>query len=188
MKIDSDYQGKNGHAYTGNVIYLSTFSKTLAPGLRLGWVVAPVEVIQKLVQAKQGTDLHTSTFDQMVAYQAASGGFVDEHVRQLRKFYAERRDCMLAAIARHFPPAAQYTKPEGGLFLWVTLPESLSTVELLPRAIEQKVAFVPGAAFYPDGCGKNTMRLNFSNATLEQIEEGIRRLGAVLAEAVDWYG
>jgi 2-aminoadipate transaminase len=165
-----------------NVIYLSTFSKTLAPGIRLGWVVAPEKIIAKLVQAKQGADLHTSTFVQMVANDICQRGILRHHVRRLREVYKERRDVMLEAMARYFPPGVEWTRPQGGLFLWVTLPEHVDAEELLKKAVAEKVAFVPGFAFYPDGSGKNTMRLNFSNAQPEMIEEGVRRLGRVLAQ------
>jgi 2-aminoadipate transaminase len=179
-----DGQERDGNQYTGNVIYLSTFSKTLAPGIRLGWIVAPVEVISKLVQAKQGSDLHSSTFVQMVAYEVARNGFLDRHVRHIRAVYRVRRDAILAALKRHMPPGVRWTEPEGGLFIWVTVPEGLDTWALLHEAVEQKVAFVPGTPFYDDGSGKNTMRLNFSNATPEQIEEGIGRLGRTVARAL----
>jgi 2-aminoadipate transaminase len=172
----------DGHGYfTGNILYTSTFSKTLAPGLRLGWIVAPVDVIKRCVQCKQGMDLHTSTFTQMVAYEVAKDGFLDQHVRTIREVYAHRRDVMLQALERYFPAEAGWTRPDGGLFLWAWVPEGIDTADLLKVAVDtQKVAFVPGHAFYPDGSGKNTMRLNFSCAQPEMIEEGIRRLGAVL--------
>ncbi len=178
--LDNHYQAHNGAPYSGNVIYLSTFSKTLAPGLRLGWVIAPKEIIQKLVQAKQGTDLHTSTFNQMVAYEVARGGFLDKHVRYIREVYHERRDAMFHALERYFPEEVRWTHPQGGLFLWVVLPEHLDAAQVLQEAVKERVAFVPGTAFYPDGAGQNTLRLNFSNATPEKIEEGIKRLGRVL--------
>lgn len=173
-------RGDDGYQL-GNVIYLSTFSKTLAPGLRLGWVIAPVEVIAKLVQLKQGADLHTSTFTQMVAYQVARGGFLDSHVQYLRGKYHERRDAMLAALEAEFPPGVTWTHPKGGLFLWVTLPEDLDSHALLQAAVEDKVAFVPGDPFYPNPeDGRRHLRLNFSNASVEQIQEGIHRLGRTL--------
>jgi 2-aminoadipate transaminase len=185
--LDSERMNCNdGACYSGNVIYLSTFSKTLAPGLRLGWVVAPEEVISKLVQLKQGTDLHTSTFNQIVAYEAARGGFLDEHIRTIRRIYSERRDVMLAALERYFPPEVRWTHPQGGLFLWVTLPEWANTTEMLPHAIEEeKVAYVPGTDFHALGGGYHTMRLNFSNARPEMIEEGIKRLGRVLERQLE---
>lgn len=182
--LDNEFQRHNGAPYSGNVIYLSTFSKTLAPGLRLGWIIAPVAVIQKLVQAKQGADLHTSTFTQMVAYEVARGGFLDKHVRFIRQVYRERRDAMLAALERYFPEGVRWTRPQGGLFLWVILPEHLDAADVLKEAIKEKVAFVPGGPFHPDGSGKNTMRLNFSYMSPEKIEEGIKRLGRVLGRFV----
>jgi 2-aminoadipate transaminase len=180
VHLDSQFRSTNGARYSGNVIYLSTFSKTLSPGIRLGWIVAPVEVIQKLVQAKQGTDLHTSTINQLVAYEVASGGFLDHHVKEIRAIYRERRDTMLAALARDFPAGITWTKPQGGLFLWLTFPEWLNAADVLKAAIQQKVAFVPGESFFADGTGQNTARLNFSNATPERIDEGVRRLARCL--------
>jgi 2-aminoadipate transaminase len=147
-------------------------------------MVAPEEVVARLVQMKQGMDLHTSTFGQMVAYEVARGGFLDGHVRRVREVYGTRRDAMLAALARHFPPDVQWTRPQGGLFLWATLPERFDTAELLQEALKEKVAFVPGVSFHPNGGGRNTMRLNFSYSRPEVIEEGIRRLGGVVARHV----
>jgi len=166
----------------GNVIYLSTFSKTLAPGLRLGWIVAPPEIIGKLTQLKQGADLHTSTFTQFVAYEVARDGFLDKHVKLIRRIYRERRDVMLQALKDFFPPSVTWTHPQGGLFLWVTLPAGLDMQTLFKSALEQNVAFVPGDSFYAnDGReGSRHMRLNFSNAAPEQIREGIRRLSAAV--------
>jgi 2-aminoadipate transaminase len=186
--IDAEWHhASHNGKYHGNIIYLSTFSKTLAPGLRLGWVVAPHDVIRHLVQAKQGTDLHSSTFDQMVAYEVVRDGFVDEHGRRLRQVYGARRNVMLRALERAFPDpdiGVHWTHPEGGLFLWVTLPEDMDSAEVLKEAVEEKVAFVPGVCFHPDGSGRNTMRLNFSNASEEMIAEGIARLGRVVLRRV----
>jgi 2-aminoadipate transaminase len=167
----------NGYSI-GNVIYLSTFSKTLAPGLRLGWIVAPAEVITKLVQLKQATDLHTSTFNQYVAYEVARDGFLDQHVKFIRELYRERRDVMLEALQEFFPPEVTWTRPQGGLFLWVSLPGGLDSRTILESALRENVAFVPGNAFYANAGDESCrhMRLNFSNATREQIREGIRRL------------
>jgi 2-aminoadipate transaminase len=178
--LDRQLQGRDGLSYGGNVLYLSTFSKTLAPGLRLGWVVAPAEVIHRLVQAKQGADLHTSTFAQMIAFEVSREGFLDRHVRFIRTVYRERRDAMLDALQKYFPSDVHWTTPQGGLFLWVTLPEPVDAAEILKSAIAENVAFVPGSAFFADGSGHNTFRLNFSNASPARIKEGVRRLGTVL--------
>jgi 2-aminoadipate transaminase len=182
--LDDQYRANSHPSYHGNVIYLSTFSKILSPGLRLAWVIAPPEVIRKLVQAKQGSDLHTATFNQLVAHEISKDGFLDKHIKVIRKVYGERRDVMLAAMDRYFPPEVDWTQPAGGLFLWGTLPEYLKSREVLKDALEQKVAFVPGGPFYPCGGGDNTMRLNFSYATPEVISEGISRLGRVLTEKI----
>jgi 2-aminoadipate transaminase len=178
----------NGYSI-GNVLYLSTFSKTLAPGLRLGWIVAPPEVISKLVQLKQGADLHSSTFGQMVAYEVARDNFLDEHVKVIRRVYRERRDVMLEALAQYFPPEVTWTRPAGGLFLWVTLPHGMDTAKLFKAAVEQNVAFVPGDCFYaPNGDQDEAMRhmrLNFSAAPPEQIREGIRRLSIAVKRQME---
>jgi len=170
----------------GNVIYLSTFSKTLAPGLRLGWIVAPPDVIAKFVQLKQGADLHTSTFTQVIAYEVAKDGFLDEHVKLIRKVYRERRDVMLEALKQYFPAEATWTHPKGGLFLWVTLPEGMNAKTLFEAALKENVAFVPGDSFYAKNGfaedGSRHMRLNFSYGQPDQIREGIRRLGAAVKQ------
>ena len=174
--LDSQSRVQNG-SYTGNVIYLSTFSKILAPGIRLAWVIAPKEVIRKLGLAKQGTDLHTSTFAQMVAHEVGQHGFIDRHVKVIQQVYQERRDTMLDSLEEHMPDGVSWTHPEGGLFLWVTLPERFDATAIFPKIIEEKVAYVPGEFFHPLGDGKNTLRLNFSFCTPEKINEGIARLG-----------
>jgi 2-aminoadipate transaminase len=162
-------------------IYLSTFSKTLAPGIRLAWVVAPKPLIRRLVQAKQGTDLHTGTFVQMVANDICQRGILKQHVKRLRRVYHQRRDAMLDAIAEHWPAEVKYARPAGGLFLWPRVPDKIDTQEFLEKAVEEKVAYVPGTAFYPEGeGGRHAMRLNFSNASEEMINEGIYRMGMAL--------
>jgi 2-aminoadipate transaminase len=185
VTLDSRYRNQCNNCYQGNVIYLSTFSKTLAPGLRLAWVVAPPQVISKLVQAKQGADLHTSTFVQMLAYEVARGGFLDQHIQLIREVYGKRRLLMLDAMQAEFPPQVTWTRPKGGLFLWGIMPEAMDAKEVLKAAVDRKVAFVPGEAFYPYGEGRNTMRLNFSNASEDNIRIGIARLGQVLYEQVE---
>ena len=184
VALDSEFRGPNGGHYSGNVIYLSTFSKLLAPGLRLAWVIAPPEVIRKLVMTKQAADLHTSSFNQYVAYEVAKGGFLDEHIKVIRATYKERRDVMIEMMEELFPQNVTWRKPQGGMFLWGILPEGMDSADVLKRAIEQKVAFVPGEAFHPNGGGKNTMRLNFSYSTPDTIREGIARMGIALKELI----
>ncbi len=166
----------------GNVIYLSTFSKTLAPGIRLAWIVAPPDVVSKLVMLKQAADLHTATFNQMVAYEVAKDGFLDQHVKRIRQVYRERRDVMLQALQEFFPAEVTWTHPKGGLFLWVTMPEGTDCRLLFRAALAENVAFVPGDCFYGndvvDGC--RHMRLNFSHSEPELIREGIRRLSVAV--------
>ena len=166
----------------GNVIYLSTFSKTLAPGLRLGWIVAPTEVIGKLTQLKQGADLHTSTFAQLVAYEVACGGFLDQHVKRIRNVYRERRDVMLQALAEFFPPEVTWTHPKGGLFLWISLPEGMDSRLLFRSALAENVVFVPGSSFYANDGPESYrhLRLNFSYCVPAQIRKGIRRLSVAV--------
>jgi 2-aminoadipate transaminase len=163
------------------VIQLGTFSKTVSPGLRIGWTLAPTAVLDVLQRVKQSTDLHTNQFAQYVVFEYCLGGQLERHIEVIKKTYHERRDVMLSAMSEFFPESVRWTKPEGGLFLWVTLPKTVSAPELFEQAIEEKVAFVPGKPFDPLGTLVNTFRLNFSNASPEMIREGIKRLGRVLA-------
>jgi 2-aminoadipate transaminase len=168
----------------GNVIYLNSFSKTLCPGLRLAWMAAPAEVIERVSKAKSNSDLHTSTFGQAVAYEVARDGFIEQHIQVLRKVYGERRDLMLHLMEDTFPSEVTWTEPAGGLFVWLRLPEGVNSVDVLKTAIqEHKVAYVPGTAFSSNGGGAATARLNFSNAPPDKIEEGIRRLAMVFEQA-----
>lgn len=169
----------------GNVIYMGSFSKTLAPGLRLAWIAAPPEVISKLVQIKQGADLHTPIFIQMAAYETLRDGFLERHILKIRDVYRDRRNVMLAAMDEHFPKEMHWTRPAGGLFLWAQLPEGMVSAELLRTAIKMNVAFVPGNSFFSvdDKAGERYFRLNFSNMKPERIREGIRRLGQAIGEA-----
>ncbi len=182
--LDCKYRPVNG-GYSGNVIYLSTFSKILAPGLRLAWVIAPTEVIHKLTLAKQGADLHTATFNQIVAYEVGRGGFIDNYVKHINDVYRERRDVMLEALEEHMPEGVKWTHPQGGLFLWATLPEYMNADEMFAEAVAKKVAFVPGGSFHANGGGKNTMRLNFSYEKPDQINEGIGRLAMVVKKHLE---
>jgi 2-aminoadipate transaminase len=164
----------------GSVIYLGTFSKILAPGFRLGWVAASPEALEAILHAKQPSDLHTGVAQQMATYHVARDGFVDEHVQHIKNFYRERRDVMLRALEEHFPAAARFTRPAGGLFVWAELPPEIDTRQLLLEAVKEKVAFVPGQGFHPDHSGTNTMRLNFSNVPPDLLREGVQRLGQVI--------
>jgi 2-aminoadipate transaminase len=181
--IDNKIHTNNG-SYTGNVIYLSTFSKILAPGLRLAWVIAPPEVIYKVVLAKQGTDLNSATFNQVLAHEVGQHGFIDRHVKVICEVYKQRRDVMLDSLTELMPPGVHWTHPQGGLFLWATLPEGMNTTTLFPEAIAEKVAYVPGESFHPCGGGENTMRLNFSYSCPELIAEGINRLSKVIRKHI----
>ncbi len=163
-----------------NIIYLSTFSKTIAPGLRVAYAVTTEELAGKLALAKQGTDLQTNTFGQYIVNEYLESGSYHEHINLIRSTYRERRDCMLAAMETHFPKTASWSRPRGGMFLWATLPQGTDAGKLLLACIERNVAFVPGQEFFPDGSGANTARLNFSNASLQNIELGIRRIGETL--------
>lgn len=169
------------------VLYVGTFSKILSPGIRLGWICAPPPVMAKLVLGKQAADLCTSTLSQFFVHEYFAEGRWRAYVESLRAVYRERRDAMLSALERHFPPAASWSRPEGGLFLWATLPEYIDTTDLLARALRENVAFVPGAAAFVDGRGTNSMRLNFSGCDAETIEEGVRRIGDVIAEQIELY-
>jgi len=164
------------------VIVLKTFSKTLTPGLRIGWVNGPVEIIRQFEKVKQCTDLHTSTFGQYLIDEYLTQGLLEPQIERIRKDYLVKRDTMLRAMKETFPEEVTWTEPEGGLFLWVTLPKEMSAKTLLTKAIEQKVAYVYGEPFYPNGGGENTLRMNFSNASLEGIVEGVHRLARLFRE------
>jgi 2-aminoadipate transaminase len=168
----------------GLVIYLSTVSKTIAPGLRLGWVVASEEIRRKLTIVKQAADLHTSSLDQRIAHRYLTDFDSEAHVERIRRAYGERFAIMDAALRETMPPGFTWTHPEGGMFLWVTCPEGVDTCELMIEALKRKVLFVPGRDFFPDASGQRFMRLNFSNATPEQIREGVGRLAEVCTTAV----
>lgn len=164
------------------VIYGGTFSKMVVPGFRLGWIVAPTQVLQIAARAKQATDLHTATFTQMIAHDIAQGDFMDEQISKVRSYYKGQRDLMLGAIEKYFPEDIHFTRPKGGMFLWVTLPKDKDALPLLEQAVKRGVAYVPGEPFFANGGNKNTLRLSYSIATPEQVEKGIRGLGELLNE------
>ena len=170
------------------VMYLGTFSKILSPGIRLGWVVAPAPVLEKINLGKQAADLCTSTLSQLMVQAYFEQARWHDYVESLTEIYRARRDTMLDALAEFFPPEAEWTRPAGGLFIWATLPDFIDTTDLLARALRDNVAFVPGEAAYLDGRGRNAMRLNFSASDEDAIREGVRRIGKVVREQVALYG
>ena len=169
----------------GSVAYLGTFSKIFAPGVRLGWIEAPSAILSRINLVKQAADLCSSTFSQLVVSRFFLEHDWQEHIARLCDLYRGRRDAMLEALEAHFPEGTTWTQPEGGLFIWATLPGVVDTTDLLARALRENVAFVPGAGAFLDGTGGNSMRLNFSAVPEESIVEGIRRLGAVIKEVMD---
>ena len=164
-------------------VYLGSFSKVLAPGLRLGFLVAPKSLYPKLLQAKQAADLHSPGFNQRMVAEVMKDGFLAHHVPSIRALYKSQRDAMLAALAREMPDDVRWNKPAGGMFLWARLPEGMRAVELLPRAVEKNVAFVPGAAFYADKADERSLRLSFVTASVQQINAGVAALAAAIRES-----
>jgi len=165
-----------------DAVLLGSFSKIVSPGMRLGWVCACEEIMEKLIVAKQASDLHTNYLSQRIVHRYLLDNDIDQHISEIRQVYGEQRNCMVQTMQEQFPENVSFTRPEGGMFVWVTLPEEMSSIDLFHRAIKEKVAFVPGQAFYADGGGRNTMRLNYSNCDTERIVEGITRLAVAIRE------
>lgn len=165
-----------------HIVHLGTFSKVLAPGLRIGYIIAPEELHFKLVQAKQATDLHTPSLTQRIAYEVIRDGFLDTHIPTIRQLYSAQCEAMLASLARHMPEGVNWNRPEGGMFIWVKLPAGFDSMALLDAAIARNVAFVPGAPFFADDAQANTLRLSFVTVPPEKIEIGIAQLGALIRE------
>ena len=162
------------------VIFLGTFSKILCPGLRLGWVAASHDILEKFILVKQSADLQSSTISQMEAAKLFELYDIEEHIQKIKDLYKARRDLMMKTIEEEFPKEVKYTYPEGGLFTWIVLPEYIDARELAVKALEKNVAFVPGGSFFPNGGNENTLRLNYSNMSEERIVEGIKRLAQVI--------
>ena len=176
---------RNGDLEACRTIYCGSFSKTLSPGLRVGWVCAAMPVISQLVLMKQAADLHSATLNQIAVASVAEQHF-DSHIDTIRSAYRARRDTMLEALQAHMPEGVSWTKPEGGMFIWVTLPDTLDGADLLKQSLEsERVAFVPGHAFFADGTGRNTLRLSYSTSTEGKIAEGIERLGQLITRALN---
>jgi 2-aminoadipate transaminase len=166
----------------GRVVYISTFSKILAPGFRLGWIIASKVILDKFIQGKQAADLCTNVFSQHVAYRYINGGYLDKHVERIKELYKGKRNLMLKALKEYFPSDVKWTVPKGGMFIWITLPKSIDTGLMFQKAIAKKVAYVVGEAFFPEGGDYNSMRLNFSYSEDDQIIEGIKRLAEVIKD------
>jgi 2-aminoadipate transaminase len=182
LRFSGDRKPSLRHYLGERAILMGSFSKIVAPGLRLGWIVASKPIMEKLVIVKQASDLHTNTFAQRVMHQYLLDNDLDTHITSICRSYGEQCDAMLSALGEYFPAEIRYTKPEGGMFVWATLPDGCSSMELFDLALAQNVAFVPGVPFYVDGSGANTLRLNYSSAGADTIHEGVRRMGAVLEE------
>ncbi|SKC88303.1 aminotransferase-like domain-containing protein [Maledivibacter halophilus] len=166
----------------GRVIFLGTFSKTFCPGLRIGWVCASDEVLNKYILVKQGADLQSNSMSQRELDAFLDVYDLDEHIEKIKKLYKSRRDLMLETMKEHFPKEVKFTHPEGGLFTWAVLPEHVNARELMKKSLERNVAFVPGGSFFPNGGNENTMRINYSNMPENRIVEGIKILGEVIKE------
>jgi DNA-binding transcriptional MocR family regulator len=176
---------RNGDIDRSRVIYCGTFSKTISPGLRVGWICAARALVQKIVLARQAADLHGSTLDQMIIHQVAETSFRDQ-VQKIIPVYAGRRDAMLTALERFMPPGVTWTRPQGGMFIWLTLPEPLDSNDLLRRSLaEEGIIFVPGTSFFTDGRGARHIRLNYTRSDAATIDDGIRRLGALVARQLE---
>ena len=166
------------------VVHMGSFSKVLTPGIRLGYVIAPQPLVRKMEQAKQATDLHTATLTQMVVLEVIKDGFLDQHIPTIRALYADQCAAMLAALTEFFPAGVTWTRPTGGMFIWVTLPEHIDSMQLLDEAVARNVAFVPGTPFYANNPVRNTFRLSFVTVSTEKIREGIALLGQLIAAKI----
>ncbi len=180
-----EYKSLRAMDRSGRVIYMSTFSKILAPGLRIGWIAADKELVGYFELTKQHMDLHTPTLSQFIATEALRRSVIEKHLPRVVELYRRKRDAMLSAMEQHFPEGSRWAKPVGGLFIFAYLPEGIDTYELLPKAVDRGVAYVPGNSFFVDGGGRNTLRLNFSNPPIEKIEKAISILGSLFKEALD---
>jgi 2-aminoadipate transaminase len=169
----------------GRVIYIGTFSKILAPGFRLGWTIASREILEKIIIAKQATDLCTNVFSQYIAYEYINGGYLDKQLQKIKQLYKKNRDVMIESLKKYFPAGAKWNVPKGGMFIWITLPKNVDTRLMFQKALAKKIAYVIGEAFYPDGGNYNSMRINFSYSDEETIKEGIKRLAEVIKEEME---
>lgn len=188
LRFDGERLPYIGAGKLPNSILLGTFSKTVTPGMRTGFIISEnKELLKCLSIAKEASDLHTNVFSQYLIWDYLKNNDLDMHIAKIKALYKKQAQTMMDAMEQYFPPAVTYTKPHGGMFLWVTLPEGVSAMSLFPKALEKKVAFVPGDPFYIGTKNANTMRLNYTNADCETIAEGIHRLGDLLKEILSSY-
>jgi len=188
VRFEGRSESSMRHRLGDRAVLLGSFSKIVAPGLRLGWVCAPRETFDKLIVAKQASDLHSNSFCQRMLYQYLATHDIDRHIATIRAAYKRQRDTMLAAIDTYFPAEVTCTRPDGGMLVWATLPPQLSAIELFEYAVQEGVVFVPGTSFFVDGGGAHNLRLNFSNADEDKIEKGIARLGRIITNLLNRKG
>ncbi len=188
LRFEGQARSSMRHWLGDKAVLLGSFSKIVAPGLRMGWVCAPRETLDKLIVAKQASDLHSNSFCQRMLCQYLMAHDIDQHIATIRAAYKRQKDVMLAAIDTYFPAQVACTRPDGGMFVWATLPPQLSAIELFEYAVQESVVFVPGTSFFVDGGGAHNMRLNFSNADEDKIEEGIARLGRIITNLLNRKG
>jgi len=180
IRFEGEFQAPVYALNPEQTIWCGSFSKMVSPGLRTGWICAPKELMPHLLRIKQASDLHTNNIVQRLIYRFLCDSDPEEHLLKVRSAYKAQKDCMIESIKRHFPEGIGYTNPEGGMFIWATLPETLNSEELIKLAIQEKVVFVPGKSFFTTDEGHRNMRLNYSNSSEEMIEEGIKRLGTII--------
>lgn len=185
IRFEGEFQAPVYALNPEQTIWCGSFSKMVSPGLRTGWICAPQKLMPHLLRIKQAADLHTNNIVQRMIYRFLSDNDPEEHLRKVRLAYKAQKDCMIESIKRHFPEEISYTNPEGGMFIWATLPDSLNSEELIKSAIQEKVVFVPGKSFFTTGEGHPNMRLNYSNSSEEMIEEGIKRLGGIIKKSLE---
>ena len=171
--------------YYDNTMVLGSFSKIVAPSFRMGWIYAKKEFIEKLVIAKQASDFHTNYFTQRIVHQYLTDNNIDDHIKKIIKAYGDQRETMITSIKKYFPKEVKFTKPEGGMFLWITLPNNMKAMDLFYKAVEENVAFVPGQPFYAIEQVENTLRLNYSNVDSEMIDSGMKTLGKIIYEMME---
>ena len=185
IRFEGEFQAPVFARNPGHTIWCGSFSKMISPGLRTGWICAPVELMSHLLRIKQAADLHTNNVVQHIIHRFLTDNNLEEHLQKVRSVYKAQKDCMIESIRKHFPEEVSYTNPEGGMFIWATLPNPLNSDDLIKKTIDEKVVFVPGKSFFTIDEGHRNMRLNYSNSSEEIIAEGIKRLGIIIKKALE---